>query len=47
MPAKRKAAYLDAWQSVDAGEGAPLAIRVFDKDDMKRIIEELNEVLVT
>ena len=41
-------AYLDAWQSVDSDEGVPLAVanRVFGKDDLKPIIEELNEVLV-
>ena len=41
-------AYLDAWQSVDSDEGVPLAVanRVFGKNDLKPIIEELNEVLV-
>lgn len=41
-------AYLDAWQSVDSDEGVPLAVahRVFGKDALKPIIEELNEVLV-
>lgn len=41
-------AYLDAWQSVDSDEGVPLAVanRVFGKDTLKPIIEELNEVLV-
>lgn len=51
-------AYLDAWQSVDSddassvasakGEGVPLAVanRVFGKDALKPIIEELNKVLV-
>jgi len=40
--------YLDAWQSVDSDEGVPLAVanRVFGKDSLKPIIEELNEVLV-
>ena len=42
------AAYLDAWQSVDSDEGVPLAVanRVFGKDALKPMIEELNEVLV-
>ena len=42
------AAYLDAWQSVDSDEGVPLAVanRVFGKDALKPIIEELNEILV-
>jgi|GEM_PF-6546372 len=37
----------DAWQSVDSDEGVPLAVanRVFGKDYLKPIIEELNEVL--
>ncbi len=37
-----------AWQSVDSDEGVPLAVanRVFGKDALKPIIEELNEVLV-
>jgi len=41
-------AYLDAWQSVDSDEGVPLAVanRIFGKDALKPIIEELNEVLV-
>lgn len=41
-------AYLDAWQSVDSDEGVPLAVanRVFGKDALKPMIEELNEVLV-
>lgn len=51
-------AYLDAWQRVDSddlsaiasakAEGVPLAVanRVFGKDSLKPIIEELNEVLV-
>lgn len=41
-------AYLDASQSVDSDEGVPLAVanRVFGKDALKPIIEELNEVLV-
>ena len=41
-------AYLDAWQSVDSDEGVPLAVanRVFGKEALKPIIEELNEVLV-
>lgn len=41
-------AYLEAWQSVDSDEGVPLAVanRVFGKDALKPIIEELNEVLV-
>lgn len=41
-------AYLDAWQSVDSDEGVPLAVanRVFGKDALKPVIEELNEVLV-
>ncbi len=41
-------AYLDAWQSVDSDEGVPLAVanRVFGKDALKPIIEELNEILV-
>ncbi|MEZ5324265.1 MAG: hypothetical protein R3F19_04295 [Verrucomicrobiales bacterium] len=40
-------AYLDAWQSVDSDEGVPLAVanRVFGKDALKPIIEELNEIL--
>jgi type I restriction enzyme R subunit len=39
--------YLEAWQSVDSGEGVPLAVakRVFGEDP-KTIIEELNKVLV-
>jgi type I restriction enzyme R subunit len=43
-----QSAYLDAWQSVDSDEGVPLAVanRVFGKDALKPIIEELNEVLV-
>jgi len=42
------AAYRNAWESVDSNEGVPLAvaIRVFGKDHLKPIIEELNEVLV-
>jgi type I restriction enzyme R subunit len=41
-------AYLDAWQSVDSDEGVPLAVatRVFGKENLKPVIEELNEVLV-
>jgi type I restriction enzyme R subunit len=41
-------AYLEAWQSVDSGEGVPLAVanRVFGKENLKSIIEELNGVLV-
>ena len=41
------AAYLDAWQSVDSDEGVPHAVanRVFGKNALKPIIEELNEVL--
>ena len=41
-------AYLDAWQSVDSDEGVPLAVakRIFGQDDLKPIINELNEVLV-
>jgi type I restriction enzyme R subunit len=43
-----QSAYLDAWQSVDSDEGVPLAVasRLFGKDALKPIIEELNEVLV-
>ncbi len=39
--------YLEAWQSVDSGEGVPLAVarRVFGEDP-KAIIEELNDILV-
>ena len=42
------AAYLDAWQSVDSDEGVPLAVanRVFGKDALKPIIEELNLALI-
>ena len=42
------AAYRNAWESVDSNEGVPLAVanRVFGKDHLKPIIEELNEVLV-
>lgn len=38
----------EIWQSVDSDEGVPLAVanRVFGKDALKPIIEELNEVLV-
>jgi hypothetical protein len=38
--------YLEAWQSVDTGEGVPLAVakRVFGQDP-KSIIEELNRVV--
>jgi type I restriction enzyme R subunit len=41
-------AYLDAWQSVDSDEGVPLAVanRVFGKDALKPIIEELNQALI-
>ena len=41
-------AYRNAWESVDSNEGVPLAVasRVFGKDHLKPIIEELNEVLV-
>jgi preprotein translocase subunit SecB len=41
-------AYFDAWQRVDSDEGVPLAVanRVFGKDALKPIIEELNEILV-
>ncbi len=53
-----RAAYLDVWHSVESDdlsavafakeEGVPLAVanRVFGKDALKPIIEELNEVLV-
>ncbi len=41
-------AYLDAWQSVDSDEGVPLAVatRIFGKDALKPIIEELNQALI-
>jgi type I restriction enzyme R subunit len=41
-------AYLDAWQSVDSDEGVPLAVanRVFGKDVLKPIIDELNQALI-
>jgi hypothetical protein len=41
-------AYLDAWQSVDSDEGVPLAVasRVFGKDALKPLIEELNHTLI-
>ena len=59
MPPSSSTAYLDAWQSVDSDdvsavasakeEGVPLAVanRVFGKNALKPIIEELNEVLVS
>ncbi|NBB79561.1 MAG: hypothetical protein GVY36_08970 [Verrucomicrobia bacterium] len=39
--------YLEAWQSVDSGEGVPLAVakRVFGEDP-KAVIEELNTALI-
>jgi hypothetical protein len=48
MPRASSTAYLDAWQSVDSDEGVPLAVanRVFGKDALKPVIEELNKVLV-
>ena len=41
-------AYLDAWQSVDSDEGVPLAVakRIFGKDALKPVIEELNQALI-
>jgi hypothetical protein len=42
-----QSAYLDAWQSVDSDEGAPLAVaRKAFGGDPKDIIEELNSILV-
>jgi len=41
-------AYLDAWQSVDSRQSNSYAVanRVLGKNELKPIIEELNEVLV-
>jgi hypothetical protein len=40
--------YLDAWQSVDSRQADPLAVagEILGKDQLKPIIEELNEALI-
>jgi len=40
--------YLEAWQSVDFDEGVPLAVaaKALGKEQLKPIIEELNEALI-
>ena len=47
FPTEEQEDYLEAWQNVDSKEGVPLAVaRKAFGDDLKPIIEKLNEVLV-